>query len=538
MSRIYVTERKDFTGGLNFRSDQFQLADNESPSMLNVEIDPRGGVFSRGGMRRLNTSAPAGAWAPKTLFAFTGTSPRLMLSTADRILHSTGGEFTQVFSALSTPLNPSSVDGASFVQWGDKVYLGMGATAGGGGYRWKVTDTYATELTESGTAPNAWQTTSDDTILKMPSCEHIIAHASKLWAANVVTGGVAHPNRIHWSMENSPTNWEQLNYIDINGGGDGITGVAIAAGQLIVFKPHAIYAIYGYDDTNFNVVEISKTLGVGNRHSIAATEGGVYFASYPEGLFFYNGSSVTDVFANIRPIIELGYVTTGATSPLRIAMIGRRVWLSAPYLTTGPVAYPTVNFVYNPDLGTNGAYTQFSTHDGKGLVAGCDWRNSAGEEYRVACHPTEPYVMQVDMYSQEMDNVTGTDTGFSSTYRTKWFDASTYAQKKMFRRPDFVVKETTVPQNITIGVYHDFNEAVGNEARIFVLTQTPPANGLIWGSGLWGENWSSGAVSSTILTGSNLGMARTVQLEFTGPIGQQWGLNGIGYKYQTRKIKG
>lgn len=68
-------------------------------------------------------------------------------------------------------------------------------------------------------------------------------------------------------------------------------------------------------------------------------------------------------------------MTTGATSPLRIAMIGRRVWLSAPYLTTGPVAYPTVNFVYNPDLGTNGAYTQFSTHDGKGLVAGCDWRN-------------------------------------------------------------------------------------------------------------------------------------------------------------------
>ena len=108
----------------------------------------------------------------------------------------------------------------------------------------------------------------------------------------------------------------------------------------------------------------------------------------------------------------------------------------------------------------------------------------------------------------------------------------------MFRRPDFVVKETTVPQNITIGVYHDFDEGVGNEARIFVLTQTPPANGLVWGSGLWGENWSSSAVSSTILTGGNLGLARTVQLEFTGPVGQQWGLNGIGYKYQTRKIKG
>ena len=538
MSRVYVTERKDFTGGLNFRSDQFQLADNESPSMLNVEIDPRGGVFSRGAMRRINTSAPAGTWAPKTLFPLSGNNPRLMLSTSDRILHSSGSNFTEVLSALSTPLVPSSADGASFVQWGDTLYFGMGATASGGGYRWKATDAYATALTESGTAPNPWQVTSNDAILKMPSCEHVIAHASKLFAANVVTGGVAYPNRIHWSMENSPTNWEEFNYIDINGGGNGITGVAIASGQLIVFKPNAVYAVYGYDETNFNVVEISRNLGAGNRHSIAATEGGVYFMSYPEGMFFYNGSSITDVFANMRPIIELGYVTTGATSPLRIAMIGRRVWVSAPYLTSGPVAYPTVNFIYNPDLGINGAYTQFSSHDSRGLVAGCDWRNSSGDEYRVACHPTEPYVMQVDMYGNESDNVTGTDTGFPSTYRTKWFDASTYAQKKMFRRPDFVVKETTVPQNITIGVYHDFDEGVGNEARIFVLTQTPPANGLVWGSGLWGENWSSSAVSSTILTGANLGLARTVQLEFTGPVGQQWGLNGIGYKYQTRKIKG
>lgn len=45
MAKVRVRELKDFTGGLNFRADQFQLADNESPDMLNVEIDPRGGVF-------------------------------------------------------------------------------------------------------------------------------------------------------------------------------------------------------------------------------------------------------------------------------------------------------------------------------------------------------------------------------------------------------------------------------------------------------------------------------------------------------------
>ena len=34
---------ENFSGGLNLRSDQFNLAPNESPEMLNVDVDPRGG---------------------------------------------------------------------------------------------------------------------------------------------------------------------------------------------------------------------------------------------------------------------------------------------------------------------------------------------------------------------------------------------------------------------------------------------------------------------------------------------------------------
>jgi hypothetical protein len=61
---------------------------------------------------------------------------------------------------------------------------------------------------------------------------------------------------------------------------------------------------------------------------------------------------------------------------------------------------------------------------------------------------------------------------------------------------------------------------------------------MVWGSSNWGSNWSSGAVSSLLVTGSNLGLAQTVQLEFDGPLGQLWGLNSIGYKYQSRQVKG
>ena len=40
-------EKADFKGGLNLRADQFNIAYNESPAVLNVEVDPRGGVRRR-----------------------------------------------------------------------------------------------------------------------------------------------------------------------------------------------------------------------------------------------------------------------------------------------------------------------------------------------------------------------------------------------------------------------------------------------------------------------------------------------------------
>ena len=93
-------------------------------------------------------------------------------------------------------------------------------------------------------------------------------------------------------------------------------------------------------------------------------------------------------------------------------------------------------------------------------------------------------------------------------------------------------------QTIGVKVYHDFDEADGNERRTFNLTQSPIGSGMVWGSSNWGDNWSTGAISSLLITGNNLGLAQTVQLEFNGPLGQLWGINSIGYKYQPRQVKG
>lgn len=180
----------------------------------------------------------------------------------------------------------------------------------------------------------------------------------------------------------------------------------------------------------------------------------------------------------------------------------------------------------------------FQSADGYGLISGCDYTDSSDNNRYYMIHPNQPRVLLVDKYTIDADNITGTTANFTSYYKTKWFDGGSYMQKKMFRRPDFVVKEPSLASSINVKVYHDYDDGDGNEARSYNLTITPPDTGLIWGTDLWGDYWGSGLSTNSVVTGKNLGLARSVQIQLTGPAGQSWGINSIGYKYQGRRIKG
>jgi hypothetical protein len=191
----------------------------------------------------------------------------------------------------------------------------------------------------------------------------------------------------------------------------------------------------------------------------------------------------------------------------------------------------------------------FSTADNKGVVGGCDFRTSTGEEWRLMAHPTVPTILRVDVFNDNFDSilVDGTKSGFNTAYRTKWFDAGSYLQRKMFRRPDLVMRETETEQTITVDVYHDYQEASGSEERSFELTLFPTATGMYWGED-WAEEpvggvpfgsvWSSQTLGGSIKTAKNLGLCKTVQLRFTGEASKQWGINSIGYKWVPRRVKG
>lgn len=536
MAALRTLRQDDFTGGLNLRADQFQLAPNESPKMLNVEIDPRGGVFSRGAMRSIATAVTPTNWSPETLMTFYADTHYLMLTTGKTgatngdVLYSTGSAFT----SLAVPV--SEEHGASFAPWGDDLYMATGHTSVS--YKWATTPALAlTAMTANGPT---WQNsyTSGLSGVHMPKAKHAVAHAGKLFCAYTTEEDGVHPDRIRWSHPNSPGNWAQQDYIDINTGSSGITALTVFAGHLLIFKHNAVFAVFGYDSDTFQVVEVSRNVGAGTPHAVCTTERGVYFFSYPDGLMLYNGERISDLFEAIRPAMELGQINPNAIDEVYVNYVNRRVWVSLPYSEDTPPSYPSVSFVYDPSISQRGAWVLFSTADGRGAAGGCTYTTATGATKHVIAHPTSPVVLQVDMYNSPYDNIDGvTNYQFASRYRTRWIDAGSYSQKKMFRRPDIVAKQSDVDSVITIKAYGDYEEADNGEIRQYDVYVPSSGSGMVWGFSNWGSsNWGAPNLGSQIVSGRSIGLAKSVQLEFVGPSGISWGVNSYTLKYNPRKV--
>jgi hypothetical protein len=601
MASIAVTQAFDFTGGLNFRADQFQLAPNESPGMLNVEIDPRGGVFSRAGYKTKNTTAIpfSGDWNPKTLYNYKFlAAPQIMLSTGyqatgsydGRVFYSSGGNFSTLTSNTVTPLNVKSPNGASFTQWEDTLYIALGKDATQM-YKWKVGDPAATPLLASSPT---WQPYQLPTGGYMPRAELTVAHANKLFVANTKEYNAdatptltAYPNRLRWSHESSPENWFQDDYIDIIAGGDGIRGIQIVDGQLMIFKQKAIYLLLGYDADSFQLVEVSTTLGIDTPQQAAAGDGGVYFFDWPQGLYFYNRNGIQDIFERIRPIIINNEVNAQHTDVITVSYVRRRVWVSLPYapaIDGPPPVYPSVNLIFDSTIGRAGAYTIFQTApsfeteigagiSGYGLVTGCDWRDADDKPYYLMTSQDDewPYVYYVDDYDNTTDEVAGApqfDGKYPSAYRTSWFADKTYAQLKTFIRPYFVFKEVQQDTAVYLQRFKNYDEAnaVGGTRTIPLFatqtgsvysTTTSPED--VYSEDNPPEPLAAGtATYGTVAVGAQikrkgvapLGRGYAIQLQFNGPDsntpvglpggdfpGRKWGLNSIAYKFKRRKIR-
>jgi hypothetical protein len=542
----------DFTGGLNLDSNSFQVAKNQSGDLLNVDLNPKGGVSSRWGFARKHTSAigglAAGAFIPSKLFAWSAAGNKyLLLAANDAIYHSTGGDFTSLSASTDNDF------GASFTNWNREddslLYIARGSS-----YQTSKWDgTTLTTLTASGTG--AWQNDlTNPNGTHAPKGEHIATHVDRLWVAGTTENGATYPNRVRFSHPLFPESWREDDYIDVAGGGPKITAIVPFGGHLLVFKQSSVWAVYGYSEDTFQLVELTSRLGAVNPNAVAVADRGVYFFSNPDGVFMYDGRGFSDIFQNIRPLAIGSEINESVVSAITLGWANRRVYLSLPsgedatsatiYDST-TVTYddeerkyggatratrPTINFVYDESVG-KGAWTAYKTADGYGLVTPTDFTDVNGGVFHLAVHPYQPYVLSIDKRENgAVDNITGTNAGFESYYVTGWQDADNVSARKFWRRPEFVMRQETDGTSLSVEVYHDWR------ARELIKTFTITQVGEEVGAESW-QSWLDPDFGATHSKADSLGVARSVQLKLKGNQSDGWAVYSLTYKFNPRKIQ-
>ena len=554
---------QDFTGGLNYRADVFQLADNESPDLLNVDIDPRGGFSSRQGMRQyvgpVEQLMLDGTFRPRRLYSWSGNTNQLILC-ADTV---TDGKvyYTEGATWDDTGIPCSFNEGASIAPWSNSntSYLYFATGVDDQGYRWN--GTIATALTASATGQ--WQDSfASPTGTHMPKSNLATTHVDRLWVAHTKENGNEFPDRVRFSHPGFPESWRELDYIDVVGGGKGITALVSFGDQLLVFKKNAVYAILGYDEETFQVVPLTTTIGCVNSNTVAVSEQGVFFFSWPDGLFVYNGQGFTDLFVPLRPLITSGELSQSSSDAIFVSWVDRKVHVSLPIGKSpfGPYPYnggvisypgvpvpfdaysseeikydgdtvaliPTSTFVWDSTIKEGGAWTQYQTSDGFGLIGGADFVDADGKRMPVCAHPYRPYVLKINQEGFHTDFFAGGEGTYDSYYTTKWQDAGVPAAKKFWRRPEVILRQFSEETTIDVDVYHNWDKSAVDRQFSISLDAVAVGGG--------GGSWVSPDLGSDLVKGNNLGLARSVQLRIAGT-GQPWGVNGISYKYNPRAVR-
>lgn len=540
---IEVADFNDFRGGLNLRADAFMLQPNESPDMLNVEIDPRGGFRQRRGTIPLTaTDLGADVLSMATYSPQAGAAQVLISLDNLTVRSTTGGVSTLAFNRRG-PVRAATfkdllyaVNGvANGVRWD-------GSTATALGMAW------ANDLAVPGTG-------------NMPFYAYTIAaHIGQLWVANTSEAGTAHKNRVRWSHPNQPESWRAKDFIDIDTGveSDEITALAPWNDHLIVFKRGSTHAVYGYNHETFQVVPKSQSVGAVSQEAVAVTEMGVFFWSQSEGLFFYDQDGVHWLFEPLYPAIEKGDISPAASTHVHVGWVNRRVWVSVPYKGS---AKRNRTFVYDPTI------KAWTAHD-LAIGAYAEWEVSGRDTVHLAAHATERRVLELERLTNT-DNFDGTEKPIAARLRTAWVDLGNPAMRKRWKRPQIVLKGGT-SADIFVKVYRDWDptyftrtfnidtEADGPAVAVPIVDGTGTVvDGTGWDTAQWNvAQWGRSGRSDDAGTlpdhgsadallrnelhrGSPLGTAYAIALEFIGPTNEAtWGVDSLTFKFKPKRIRG
>ena len=547
-------ELSNFTGGLNLRADQFNLAENESPALLNVDVDPRGGVSRRSASDALNSTAlnghvqslhghhetPAGGGADQILAAALAAG-----GTTTELWFGTGTDFARIQSSAGN-ITLTGVVPPVFVTFNDATYIINAA----------LFDTSYSVVKWTG-ANNATRLTPDIDASDghFPNAHFTATWGERVWVGYTLESGTTHANRIRFSKVNDAENWTAADYIDIDIGehGDRITALIPDGDRLLIFKQQAIYALYGFDSDSFQVANITRIAGCGAGSSVVSSRYGIFFWYAQDGLYLLSRDALNYIFTRLQPTITLGTLTF-VTAP-SLMWHNDRLWVSVDYQSSdGRACSAQTNrrnvFIWDPTLGEQGAWTRYDINArtlfaykppaGTHLALGgtSDWDGTAA-------------FTRVSKFEQDNDTDDYTGSGASeiySHYQTRWMSGNRPTFPKRWGKTRTVLlADNSVTVNMVI--YRDYNLA--SESLSYSQTIEGKSSTSVWDTATWvGDDgevgdgvWVSQGIASVyeFFRWPTAGTAKAISLRFSvNPsvgLRGKWGVTSVVGMYRTRRLR-
>jgi hypothetical protein len=547
--------------------------------MLNVDIDPRGGFYTRKGWHRWNEvdviDPISITWAPRNAFSVTHANNNQDVYVVNNHIVYWASD-TAVFAALPTIVGNASPHQASFVAWGQNVYVATGSS--GPTYRVSATHT-VTAMT-----PETWSEVDAPTSNTVPHAEYLETHASYLFAACMTESDGNHFSRIRWSHPDRPDSFDSDDFIDIDAGGGKITNLISYNDHLLIFKTNSIWALYGYELASWQLVKVSTSIGCPAPTACTRSEKAVYFYSASDrgGVYGYNGSTPVYLSENLRPAFEQVFNFDNVF----VSWAGRRLWVGVPWVKDiGSTVVPTTCFVMDADIGAGGAWTMYRSDFGAigpvldGSDVNAKYPLAAMWSASEACLVTLDYLdTGFDIILKSTLLVTGgldlivtgdgktiTVTGvaaqgdrFDAYYRTRWLHGGWPDRKKSWRRPTFICRHVPAQTDLLVETFRDYNETSVQRTRTLHLRSVGNAywtedgfaannmGGFDWTEGGIddvsgrGANWGSAIGGSTLERAGSQGLAKAVQMRIraspTTPM-RKWGVDGIVAKIVMRRFR-
>jgi len=554
-------EKSDFKGGLNLRADQFNIAENESPALLNVDVDPRGGVRRRDAVTKINSTA-------------------LDDDIVNLISHYEEGQ-NQVLAAVATATETKLL-------WNDDVTGDFDGTVSYGGtdvqfdttqpprgvtfngYTYIVNGKFLTSTGHTTYSVVRWSGADGSTALATPEIDGSDGHfpnarytttwAEYIWVAYTLEEGTTHKNRVRWSKVNDAENWTAADYIDIDIGEDGdhITAIIPDADRLLVFKENSIYAIYGFSSDSFEVRNITRTAGCRDGSQPVAATAGIFFWYAEEGIYLLSYDALAWAFERIKPAMtyDVGQpALTLGTAP-SLMWFDERLWVSVDYQSDDNVSGSNQNnrrnvFVWDPSLTETGAWMRHDIN-ARSLLA---YRPTGDTHLGIAATSVITDVAEFNRISKLDQNADVDDYGAGSAdeivsyYQTGWFIGNRPTFPKRWGKTRTVL---LADNNLRIYMYiykdYDLSGWVSPAYYKDITGMDSPAT---WdtdpsgsGDGVWDTSeWQAAGTSDRYLFARwpTVGTAQAISLRFkvspSVSLRGKWGVTSIIGMYRTRRLR-